>query len=228
MLTDDARLTAVGHSYGGAIVGKADQYGAPMDNVVHLSSAGTGHQEGEPRSIKVSSPDYMPQYPIWIRPKHHNPYPDTDVLGDSKADTNRYADTPGGDAIRFSQGFDNFGIGHGSDPDHECGMRVLPEGEYLPAIRTTPESEILWRRKNGGTSAWKCTRSPTSLTRPTPAGLERLHSATQFPHMTHNRRATSPSIHYSEHTAKIPTRQCDNAVRGSSTTCTFFSLIKTH
>lgn len=129
MLTDDARLTTVGHSYGGAIVGKADQYGAPVDNVVHLSSAGTGHQEQEPRSASVlmggRSMKYITRY---VR----DPYPAEDVLGETKRNTVRYSDTPPGDAIRASQGFDEYGTGHGNDPDLECNMRVLPEGEYLP------------------------------------------------------------------------------------------------
>lgn len=129
MLTDDARLTTVGHSYGGAIVGKADQYGAPVDNVVHLSSAGTGHQEQEPRSASVlmggRSMKYITRY---VR----DPYPVEDVLGKTKRNTVRYSDTPPGDAIRASQGFDEYGTGHGNDPDLECNMRVLPEGEYLP------------------------------------------------------------------------------------------------
>ena len=41
-----ARTTYIGHSYGGSVVGTAEQYGLRADNVVFASSAGTGAGDG--------------------------------------------------------------------------------------------------------------------------------------------------------------------------------------
>ncbi|MCH5644162.1 alpha/beta hydrolase [Gordonia sp. ABSL49_1] len=45
-----AKTTYIGHSYGGSIVGTADQLGLRADNIIYASSAGTGLYDGNPTS----------------------------------------------------------------------------------------------------------------------------------------------------------------------------------
>ncbi|MGC4933092.1 alpha/beta hydrolase [Gordonia sp. DT30] len=44
----DAKTTFIGHSYGGSIVGTAEQLGLNADNVIYASSAGTGVIDDQP------------------------------------------------------------------------------------------------------------------------------------------------------------------------------------
>lgn len=89
----------VGHSYGGATVGAAEQYGLDADRVMHVASAGMGHD--------IWSPDDLPA---------------------SQDDVDRYAMTAPGDPISLSQGVQEYGLGHGADPDTFDGTTRLSTG----------------------------------------------------------------------------------------------------
>ncbi|WP_020657674.1 alpha/beta hydrolase [Amycolatopsis benzoatilytica] len=98
-----ATITAIGHSYGGATVGLADQQGLPVDRVLHVESAGMGHG--------VWSPADLPP---------------------SQAGVQRYSMTAPLDPIVIAQGnaglFEWTGIGHGADPDTFPGVTELATG----------------------------------------------------------------------------------------------------
>lgn len=67
--------TYVGHSYGGAVVGMSEAYGLDADRVLHVESAGVGHN--------IFTPGDLP---------------------DSQADVDRYSMTAPGDPIAATQG----------------------------------------------------------------------------------------------------------------------------
>ncbi|WP_037363350.1 alpha/beta hydrolase [Amycolatopsis orientalis] len=98
-----ATITAIGHSYGGATVGLADQQGLPVDRVLHVESAGMGHG--------VWSPADLPP---------------------SQAGVQRYSMTAPLDPIVLAQGnagaLEWTGIGHGADPDIFPGVTELATG----------------------------------------------------------------------------------------------------
>jgi pimeloyl-ACP methyl ester carboxylesterase len=101
----EKRVTAIGHSYGGAVVGVADREGLEVDAVVHLASAGLG------RGVETAA-----DYPDGVDGKE------------------RYAITSPGDPIGYFQGrdyFENAGLGHGGDPDSTPGVTRLESGRYL-------------------------------------------------------------------------------------------------
>ncbi len=99
----DAQVTYAGHSYGGAVVGRAELSGLDADRVLHIESAGMGH-------------DVM----------------DADDLPSSQSDVERYSMTAPGDIIGDIQGTqmgDN--IGHGADPDTFEGTTRLDTGDKV-------------------------------------------------------------------------------------------------
>lgn len=113
----NAQTTYLGHSYGGAVVGRAELAGLDADRVLHVESAGMGHD--------VQSPDDLP---------------------DSQDDVDRYSMTAPGDVIGDIQGMqlgDNIGHagrlrGHGlaryrrpgrRHAQHRCRLAL----ERLPA-----------------------------------------------------------------------------------------------
>lgn len=61
-------VTLAGHSYGGAIVGLAEKYGAPADSVLHIASAGAGYGvdsvEDYPRPCRTRYAMMAPRDPI--------------------------------------------------------------------------------------------------------------------------------------------------------------------
>lgn len=92
----------VGHSYGGATMGLAEKYGLDADRVIHVESAGMGHNIGSPED-----------------------------LPDSQDDVDRYSLTAPGDPISLSQGlrqFEQYGLGHGADPNTFDGTTRLDTG----------------------------------------------------------------------------------------------------
>lgn len=96
-------VTAVGHSYGGATVGLAEQLGLKADQVLHVESAGMGHG-------------------IW----------DPDDLPVSQNGMERYSMTAPLDPIVIAQGnaggLEWLGAGHGADPDRFPGVTELETG----------------------------------------------------------------------------------------------------
>lgn len=96
----EKRVTAIGHSYGGAVVGVAEREGLEVDNVLHIASAGAG------RGV-----DSVDDYP-------------------SGRNTKRYSMTAPGDFIENFQGLHVDGVGHGADPDTMDGVMRLETGRY--------------------------------------------------------------------------------------------------
>ncbi|PWD51237.1 hypothetical protein C8046_11810 [Serinibacter arcticus] len=94
-----ASTTYAGHSYGGAVVGRAEAAGLDADRVLHIASAGMGNDIGGPSD-----------------------YPD------SQNDVHRYSMTAPGDPIENFQGLDAGSWGHGADPDTFPGTERLHTG----------------------------------------------------------------------------------------------------
>lgn len=93
-----ARTTVIGHSYGGSVVGSAEQLGLRADNVIYASSAGTGVFDGPWRNPNPDVARYSltaPGDPIhYVQSLPGNPHghdPDT-APGVARLDTGRYAD----------------------------------------------------------------------------------------------------------------------------------------
>ncbi|AZG48032.1 alpha/beta hydrolase [Gordonia insulae] len=101
-----ARTTFVGHSYGGSVVGSAEQLGLRADRVIYASSAGTGVFDGPWRNANPDVERYSltaPGDPIqYVQSLPGNPHGhDPDVApGVIRMDTGRYGphnpDHPGG------------------------------------------------------------------------------------------------------------------------------------
>jgi hypothetical protein len=108
----EKRVTAIGHSYGGAVVGVADREGLEVDAVVHVASAGAGN-----------GVETVDDYP------------------DGEGGKERYSITAPGDPIGYIQGRDPAGgaVGHGSDPDHMRGFTRLESGRYEDSYEKDPK-----------------------------------------------------------------------------------------
>lgn len=105
----DAQVTVAGHSYGGAVVGRSELSGLVADRVLHIESAGMGHD--------IEGPGDLP---------------------DSQGDVDRYSMTAPGDVIGLIQGTqagDN--IGHGADPDSFDGTVRLHTGNKVDGSLNT-------------------------------------------------------------------------------------------
>ena len=96
-----ARLIAVGHSYGGPVVGLAETHGLDADVVLHLASAGSGHGVQSVRD-----------YDVPCRTRYSMTAP-ADLIG--------YVQGSG----------DAPGVGHGLDPDDMAGTILLDTGFHV-------------------------------------------------------------------------------------------------
>ena len=88
--------TVVGHSYGGAVVGTAEQLGLRADRVVYASASGTGVGDGEWRNPNPAVQRYSltpPGDPIqyWQEFGNHGGDPD-DAPGVTRLDSGDYSD----------------------------------------------------------------------------------------------------------------------------------------
>ncbi|MDY6809783.1 MAG: alpha/beta hydrolase [Actinomycetota bacterium] len=99
-----AALTVIGHSYGGSVVGSAEQVGLRADRVVYASSAGTGVFDGPWRNpnagverYSLTAPGDPIQYVQSLPGNPHGDDPDT-APGVLRMDTGFYA--PGADGSR--------------------------------------------------------------------------------------------------------------------------------
>ncbi|HEX5405655.1 MAG TPA: alpha/beta hydrolase [Pseudonocardiaceae bacterium] len=98
---NDVQVTYAGHSYGGAVVGLAEQDGLDANRTLYVESAGMGHNVWSPSD-----------------------------LHDMQPDVRRYAMTAPGDPISAIQGVQVFGLGHGADPNTFPGVTDLATGNY--------------------------------------------------------------------------------------------------
>jgi pimeloyl-ACP methyl ester carboxylesterase len=98
---NNVQITYAGHSYGGAIVGLAEQDGLDANRTLYIESAGMGHDVWSPSDLHDAQPDVQ-----------------------------RYAMTAPGDPISAIQGVQVFGMGHGADPNTFPGVTDLATGNY--------------------------------------------------------------------------------------------------
>lgn len=106
------RTTYLGHSYGGAVVGLSETYGLQADRVLHVESAGMGHD--------VQSISDLPA---------------------SQQGVDRYSMTAPGDIIGHFQGKQFEDLGHGADPDNWPGTMRIDTGDTADGTPNTgPDS----------------------------------------------------------------------------------------
>lgn len=98
---NDVQVTVAGHSYGGAVVGTAEQLGLDADRVLHIASAGMGHDVQTPADLHPTQPD-----------------------------VERYSITAPGDPIRWIRDTNIGNWGHGADPEAFPGVVQLETGYY--------------------------------------------------------------------------------------------------
>ncbi len=98
---NDVQVTYAGHSYGGAVVGLAEQNGLDANRTLYVESAGMGHDVWSPGDLHDMQPDVQ-----------------------------RYAMTAPGDPISAIQGVQVLGLGHGADPNTFPGVTDLATGNY--------------------------------------------------------------------------------------------------
>jgi hypothetical protein len=98
---NDVQVTYAGHSYGGAVVGLAEQDGLDANRTMYVESAGMGHDVWSPSDLHDMQPDVQ-----------------------------RYAMTAPGDPISAIQGVQVLGLGHGADPNTFPGVTDLATGNY--------------------------------------------------------------------------------------------------
>ncbi len=98
---NDVQVTVAGHSYGGAVVGEAEHGGLDADRILHIESAGMGHDVWQPGDLHDAQPDVQ-----------------------------RYSMTAPGDPIHYIRGIELGGLGHGADPDTFPGTVDLATGNY--------------------------------------------------------------------------------------------------
>ncbi|MEV5764031.1 alpha/beta hydrolase [Micromonospora sp. NPDC052213] len=114
---NDVQVTFAGHSYGGAVVGTAEQHGLDADRVLHIESAGMGHRVDGPEDLRPAQPDVQ-----------------------------RYSMTAPGDPIAWVRDINIFNWGHGADPDEFPGVVRLETGNYpdgRPLEGTSAHSDVL-------------------------------------------------------------------------------------
>ncbi|NRQ48672.1 alpha/beta hydrolase [Aeromicrobium stalagmiti] len=123
---NDVQTTYLGHSYGGAVVGRAELSGLDADRVLHVESAGMGHD--------IWSPSDLP---------------------DSQQGVDRYSMTAPGDIIGDIQGMQVGDIGHGADPDGFDGTTRLDTGDRTdgtPNIGKDSHSNVFQRQSDAYTN----------------------------------------------------------------------------
>lgn len=98
---NNVQLTLAGHSYGGAVVGKAEVYGSDADRELYIEAAGMGNDVSSPKDEHPTNPNVK-----------------------------RYSMTAPGDPIGDIQGLDVGGLGLGPDPDTWPGTTRLETGNY--------------------------------------------------------------------------------------------------
>lgn len=134
-ISPDAETTFIGHSYGGSIVGTAEQMSLNADRIVHASSAGTGVIDGQ----EWSNPNddvrryslTAPGDPIWLSqgfPDQHGGDPDN-APGVKRVDTGFYSD---GTLVEGLAGHGNYWNDPGSDAFQN--MAKIVRGEEPPGF----------------------------------------------------------------------------------------------
>ncbi|GAA3969162.1 alpha/beta hydrolase [Gordonia caeni] len=153
-----ARTTYIGHSYGGSVVGTAEQYGLRADNVVFASSAGTGAGDGPWRDPNPDVRRYSmtaPGDPIhWAQrfgATVHGGDPDV-APGVQRLDTGFDSR---GQLIQGKDGHSNYFDDPGSTAFGNLvavlsGREPAPYVERAPDLPEAPESQARRMRDAGG------------------------------------------------------------------------------
>lgn len=141
-----ASTTFIGHSYGGSIVGSAEQLGLRADNVIYASSAGTGVFDGpwhdanpEVRRFSLTAPGDPIHYVQSLPGNPHGHDPDT-TPGVTRLDTGYYS-TDAADPGALVAG----GAGHGGywrDPDSTAFrniVAVINDEQPTPYVERAPD-----------------------------------------------------------------------------------------
>jgi hypothetical protein len=144
---NDVQVTYAGHSYGGAVVGLAEQDGLDANRTMYVESAGMGHDVWSPSDLRDMQPDVQ-----------------------------RYAMTAPGDPISAIQGVQLFGLGHGADPNTFPGVTDLATGNYpngQPITGLAAHNGVFTQ----GSGAWQnmygvFTGGPVTPAPPKPAPIE--------------------------------------------------------
>src|SRR6266702_3488217 len=122
---NDVQTTYAGHSYGGAILGLAEQNGLDANRALYVEPAGMGHDVWSPSDLHDMQPNVQ-----------------------------RYSMTAPGDPIGAIQGLQVLGLGHGADPNTFPGTVDLTTGNYAngqPITGLAAHNGVL----TTGSDSWK-------------------------------------------------------------------------
>lgn len=133
--------TVIGHSYGGAIVGTAEQLGLRADRVVYASASGTGVGDGEWRNPNPAVARYSltpPGDPIqyWQEYGNHGGDPDH-APGVTRLDSGNYSD---GSPVAGKESHSGYLDDEGSGALRNLAA-VIAGGEPVPYVERSPDLE---------------------------------------------------------------------------------------
>ncbi|MEO9329044.1 alpha/beta hydrolase [Gordonia aurantiaca] len=141
-----AETTYIGHSYGGSVVGSAEQLGLNADRVLYASSAGTGVFDGgwnnpnpDVERYSMTAPGDMIHYIQSLPMNPHGSDPDS-MPGVTRLDTGYYG--PDDDRVRrLVQGTDGHG-NYWNDPKSDAFqnmVKVITGDEPIPYEKRVPD-----------------------------------------------------------------------------------------
>ncbi|HEY0808348.1 MAG TPA: alpha/beta hydrolase [Pseudonocardiaceae bacterium] len=145
---NNVQVTYAGHSYGGPIVGLAEQGGLDANRTLYVESPGMGHD-------------------VWAPGDLH----------DTQPNVQRYSMTAPGDPIGLFQGVQVFGQGHGADPNTFPGVTDLTTGNYpngQPIYGLAAHNGVLtpgsdsWRNMYGVFTGGPVSTQPQPVPQPDP------------------------------------------------------------
>ncbi|QKT05892.1 hypothetical protein HUN08_00795 [Gordonia sp. X0973] len=137
----DAKTTYIGHSYGGSVVGTAEQLGLNADRVIYASSAGTGVIDDQPwtnpnHDVKRYSltPPGDPIHLSQDAPMQHGGDPDT-APGVTRIDSGYYSN---GSLVAGRESHGHYWDDPGSDA-FENMVKVIKGDEPTPYVKRAPD-----------------------------------------------------------------------------------------
>ena len=138
-----AEITLEGHSYGGAVVGYTENHSPDAQTVLHIESAGMGHDIFTPEDLPASQEDVV-RYSMtapddWIAPIQGAQEHSSAMTSAGTAIT---ASNPATIGLVFPWNDVASTLGHGADPDEFEGMIRLHTGNFSddqPPVPGRPE-----------------------------------------------------------------------------------------
>ncbi|SIS22062.1 alpha/beta hydrolase [Williamsia sterculiae] len=146
------RTTVIGHSYGGSVVGTAEQLGLRADRVVHASSAGAGVLDGGWRNpnptverFSMTAPGDLIQYVRWLPANPHGAKPDS-MPGVFRMDTGWYDDRSRDELVQGPSGHGEY-WNHPDSTAFANLVRVIRGERPTPFVRRVDERPlaVLWQ-----------------------------------------------------------------------------------